>query len=48
MAPLRSMGNIGNMYSPYEDVFASTGKDTQSPYPNMNNQVLDHNQKEII
>ena len=35
MAPLRSMGNIGNMYSPYEDVFASTGGDTQSPYPNM-------------
>ena len=35
MAPLRSMGNIGNMYSPYEDVWASTGGDTQSPYPNM-------------
>ena len=35
MAPLRSMGNIGNMYSPFEDVWASTGKDTQSPYPNM-------------
>ena len=35
MAPLRSMGNIGNMYSPYEDVFSSTGGDTQSPYPNM-------------
>ena len=35
MAPLRSMGNIGNTYSPYEDVFASTGGDTQSPYPNM-------------
>ena len=35
MAPLRSMGNIGNTYSPFEDVFASTGGDTQSPYPNM-------------
>ena len=35
MAPLRSMGNIGNTNSAFEDVFASTGKDCQSPYPNM-------------